>query len=408
MKKNGFTLIELLAVIIILGILMIIAIPSVTKYISDSRKSTYIDTAKEIISGARNMVNDGSLEMFDTDTSYYIDVNCIKTESGTRSPYGEFTEAYVVVNYDGNGYEYYWTGVDDAGQGIKNITKLDKLDTDAIESDLQDSDISHTLGVNGRHKYMVIDKEHTNCGKGITQNVTDNVSGNGNSGPVEYPKGKNKSSVTTGDLVKIGNEEFYVIRNDSTNLVLLSHYNLKVGNISQNYKKVDEYKNSDSGYGLQSSEARGYVHNLDTYYGTMSFSSMTYWNSRIGTTYPGSYCNWIHYSNYPTDCAYVYDNGSKLKPYIDSYKNALEEIGVTIKEARLLRAEEAFALGCGYSTASCNNSIGNAFPWVYETSYWLGSPTHSDHLFAIKSDGSFMNNYYNYDYFFGVRPVIVI
>lgn len=33
-KKNGFTLIELLAVIIILGILMIIAIPSITKYIS--------------------------------------------------------------------------------------------------------------------------------------------------------------------------------------------------------------------------------------------------------------------------------------------------------------------------------------------------------------------------------------
>ena len=41
MKNNkGFTLIELLAVIIILGILMIIAIPSVTKYITDSRKNS--------------------------------------------------------------------------------------------------------------------------------------------------------------------------------------------------------------------------------------------------------------------------------------------------------------------------------------------------------------------------------
>ena len=57
MKNKGFTLIELLAVIIILGILMIIAIPSVTKYINDSRKSAYIDTAKQIISGARNLVN---------------------------------------------------------------------------------------------------------------------------------------------------------------------------------------------------------------------------------------------------------------------------------------------------------------------------------------------------------------
>ena len=35
-KKSGFTLIELLAVIVILGILMIIAVPSVIKYIRGS------------------------------------------------------------------------------------------------------------------------------------------------------------------------------------------------------------------------------------------------------------------------------------------------------------------------------------------------------------------------------------
>ena len=77
MKKNGFTLIELLAVIIILGILMIIAIPSVTRYISDSRKNSYVDSAKEIIGSARNLVNSGELEMYDTDATYYIDVNYI-------------------------------------------------------------------------------------------------------------------------------------------------------------------------------------------------------------------------------------------------------------------------------------------------------------------------------------------
>jgi len=42
---------------------MIIAIPSVTKYISDSRKSAYVNIAKELISGARNMVNEGKLEI---------------------------------------------------------------------------------------------------------------------------------------------------------------------------------------------------------------------------------------------------------------------------------------------------------------------------------------------------------
>ncbi len=115
-KKKGFTLIELLAVIIILGILMIIAIPSVTNYISNSRKSAYVDTAKEIVSGTRNS---GKLGMYDTNTTYYIPASYIKTENASKSPYGEFVEAYVVVIYDGKGYSYYWISVDDAGQGVK-------------------------------------------------------------------------------------------------------------------------------------------------------------------------------------------------------------------------------------------------------------------------------------------------
>ena len=48
-KKKAFTLIELLAVIIILGVLMLVAVPSVTGYISNSRKEAYINTAKEYV-----------------------------------------------------------------------------------------------------------------------------------------------------------------------------------------------------------------------------------------------------------------------------------------------------------------------------------------------------------------------
>ena len=38
-RSKGFTLIELLAVIVILGVIMLIAIPSVTGYITSSRKN---------------------------------------------------------------------------------------------------------------------------------------------------------------------------------------------------------------------------------------------------------------------------------------------------------------------------------------------------------------------------------
>ena len=159
-KKKGFTLIELLAVIIILGILMIIAIPSVTKYISDSRKSAYVDTALEIVGGTRNIVNEGTLGMYDTNATYYIPSSYIKTENASKSPYGEFTEAYVAVTYNGQGYNYYWISTDDAGEGVASVTPINDLDTDDIVSDLKSEEIKNiveTTSISGREKIYILD-----------------------------------------------------------------------------------------------------------------------------------------------------------------------------------------------------------------------------------------------------------
>ena len=86
-NKKGFTLIELLAVIVILGLLMAIAIPSVTKYITESRKKTVTSTIGNYI-GA--LVNDLSYTFTGSNTVYAVPIECIALERGETNPNWSF------------------------------------------------------------------------------------------------------------------------------------------------------------------------------------------------------------------------------------------------------------------------------------------------------------------------------
>lgn len=85
-NKKGFTLIELLAVIVILGIIMAIAIPSMTGYIANSRKDTMLSTAQEYINSARTLlISENALPAYGE--AVVVPVSTIKVDKGGVSPY---------------------------------------------------------------------------------------------------------------------------------------------------------------------------------------------------------------------------------------------------------------------------------------------------------------------------------
>lgn len=56
MSNKGFSLIELLAVIIVLGILAAIAIPSINSYLEEGKEKTYIQNVAEIEKASKKWV----------------------------------------------------------------------------------------------------------------------------------------------------------------------------------------------------------------------------------------------------------------------------------------------------------------------------------------------------------------
>lgn len=126
-NKRGFTLIELLAVIVILAILVMVAIPMVTRYLNAARQGTYVDNAKSAISAVRNDVIIGGANK----TTYTLnDINKLLEKKLITSPFGSkyCTESQVTIEYGSDGSATYSIVLrDKSGRGITSATKENEL-----------------------------------------------------------------------------------------------------------------------------------------------------------------------------------------------------------------------------------------------------------------------------------------
>ena len=408
MNKKGFTLIELLAVIIILGVLLLVAIPSVTTYINNSRKEAYITTAKEYIKGATNLVNSGDLDVFNPEATYYIPTSCVALETGGESPYGgKFSPAYIVVTYDNNSYNYYWMSRDENGIGIRKPINSNKLKTDLIESSIKANEIEPVYAIDGRSTIIEFKEDDCKTAKAETQ-ATGFVPGEESSGnaTISYPNGQDNLHI--GDIVTINGEDFYIYKFDNNSIYLLARYNLNIGTTIKfdhgRCTKLNDITSADSMFGRQSENSLGYngdFNAIQTMPGSTTFSTTGYWDSNGSpkTSYGGSYSH----PDYP----YVFDSNSNLYSYVTSYASSL---GVPVKEARLISYQELMELGC-----TSDRKCANAPDFLFETTSWIGNARNANYVWALYRGYKEITHIvggstpgYKIDCGLGLRPVIVI
>ena len=138
-KSKGFTLVELLGVIVILGIIMLIAIPRITGLSEKQKKRTYVSDASRMIAVAKKIYgSDTTINTPTNNTCVLLKLEDLGLKDLMTGPEGgEYDEnySYVTINYSGGTYSYgiqlletYKSSGGNTYRGVKYTTHLSMND----------------------------------------------------------------------------------------------------------------------------------------------------------------------------------------------------------------------------------------------------------------------------------------
>ena len=240
LSKKGFTLVELLAVIVIMGILMMVAIPSVSRVIENSRKDTFVDISKAYTDSVRTAWSADNLQCGSGNTSasgvddgnYYVlidsanDTSALLDQGGKSSWGNREVKGYVRINVttdaEGRRNTKYYVALTDGTHGIyddlSNQKESDKLVRGDILMNLSDSSQQSQLESISTKPF--INGEVTTC------------SSEGGNWTVRGISFENDSWLRISGAVKAGNHSYEVGDTKEVDLGALGKHTVRIANTS--------------------------------------------------------------------------------------------------------------------------------------------------------------------------------
>ena len=151
-NKGGFTLVELLATMVILGLIMVVAVPNVIGILSKNRANTYVEYAKKMATLAEYQLRTGNnlIEKPSANNCVVISLSYIDNSEFEDPPNGgEYLkdQSFVVIKKDAGEFKYYVRLVEkfkDTNRGVK-LTESSELYKEGAANSVVDNFTSSEL-----------------------------------------------------------------------------------------------------------------------------------------------------------------------------------------------------------------------------------------------------------------------